>query len=64
MVVQPTPVDVSGKSEFLQAVNGRDSTAVWAVIDELMSALMVVNRRAYDAALRRIRSIPDETHQA
>lgn len=62
-VVQPKPVDVSGKSEFLQAVNGRDSTSAWMIMDELMEALMVVNRRTYDAVIRRMRSIPDEAHQ-
>lgn len=54
---QPVPLEVSGESEFLKAVDGRDSVQVWAVIDELMDSLRVINQRAYDAVLRKIREI-------
>lgn len=63
-VVQPTPVDVSGKSEFLQEVNGRDSAAAWAVMDELMSTLEVMNHKVYNWVIEKIQSVPHESHQS
>lgn len=43
-----------GDSDFLQAVAGKDPAATWAVMDELMETLQVVNPRAYDSVLRKI----------
>ena len=43
-----------GDSEFLRAVEGKDPSAAWSVIDELMETLQVVNPRAYDSVLRKI----------
>lgn len=43
-----------GSSDFLRAVKGKDPTAVWPVIDELMETLQVVNRRVYDSVMRKI----------
>lgn len=54
---QPAPLDISGESEFLQAVNGRDSVAVWAIMDDLMDTVRVTAPRAYDNVMRRIRAI-------
>lgn len=54
---QPTPLDVSGESEFLQAVNGRDSAQVWAVMDDLMDTVRVTAPRAYKSVMERIRAI-------
>ena len=54
---QPTPLDVSGESEFLQAVNGRDSVQVWAVMDDLMDTVRVTAPRAYRSVMERIRAI-------
>lgn len=55
--VQPAPLDVSGESEFLQAVNGRDSAQVWAIIDDLMDTVRVTAPRAYNSVMERIRAI-------
>lgn len=44
-----------GRSDFLQAVAGKDSAAMWAVMDELMDTLKMVNGRVYDGIMRRIR---------
>lgn len=54
---QPTPLDISGDSEFLQAVDGKDSAAAWAIIDELMSTLAVVNNRVYASVLTKMQAL-------
>ena len=54
---QPTPLDISGDSEFLQAVNGRDSVRVWAIMNELMDVIYATNMRLYDAVIRKILEI-------
>lgn len=54
---QPVPVDADGESDFLKAVHGRDSVHVWAVLDELMETLGVVNPRLYAAVLRKIEAV-------
>ena len=54
---QPTPLDISGDSEFLQAVDGKDSAAAWAIIDELMSTLAVVNNRVYASVLAKMQAL-------
>lgn len=54
---QPTPLDISGDSEFLQAVDGKDSVAVWSVMDELMDTMRVNNHRAYNYILEKIKNI-------
>ena len=46
-----------GDSDFLRAVSGRDLTAVFEILDDLMETLRVVNTRAYDGVMRRIKSI-------
>lgn len=58
---QPTPLDISGESEFLQAVTGRDSVQVWAIIDDLMDTLHTVNPRAYSHVMEKILSIDKAT---
>lgn len=45
-----------GDSEFLQTISGRDTAQAWAVIDELMTALKVIQPKLYDSVLRRITS--------
>ena len=44
-----------GDSDFLQAVKGQDPAAMWAVMDELMDTLKMVNERVYNGVMRRIR---------
>lgn len=53
----PTQGDVvlyEGESEFAQAIAGRDQDDMWAVMDELMDTLSVVNPRLYAGVMRRI----------
>lgn len=51
---QPTPLDISGDSEFLQAVDGKNRVAVFAVIDDLMDTLKSVNPKVYATILNKI----------
>lgn len=55
----PAPETVSdyGDSDFLQAVSGADAGKAWAVMDELMDTLKVVNQRVYDSVMRKLRNI-------
>lgn len=46
-----------GDSDFLRAIAGKDPAASWAVIDELMDTLQVVNKRAYDSVIRKLTKI-------
>ena len=43
-----------GDSEFLRAAAGKDPSKVLMVIDDLLDALQVVNRRAYDNVMRKL----------
>lgn len=54
---QPVPLSVSGDSEFLQAVDGKESTSAWSVMDDLMDTLKTVNPRVYESVLRKIREL-------
>lgn len=54
---QPLPLDVSGDSEFLQAVNGKDSRAVWLIMDDLMDTIRVTAPRVYASVMRRVGAI-------
>lgn len=52
-----TEVEVLGQygdSEFLRAAAGKDPEKVLLVIDDLLDALQVVNRRAYDNVMRKL----------
>ena len=41
-------------SEFLQAISGRKSSEMWAVMGELMDTLQAINPRLYNSVLRKI----------
>lgn len=47
-------VDQYGDSDFLRAVSGKSPAKVWPIIDDLMDALRVVNRRAYDNVILKL----------
>lgn len=47
-------LDQYGDSDFLRAAAGKDPAAAWAVMDELMDTLRVVNPRAYDSVMRKL----------
>lgn len=46
-----------GDSDFLQTVSGKDSNAAWAVMDEHMDTLRVVNPRAYESVMRKLNKL-------
>lgn len=46
-----------GDSDFLRAVAGIPPSKAWMVMDELMDTLRVVNPRAYDSVMRKLRKI-------
>jgi hypothetical protein len=56
-VAQAEPLSVEDKSEFLKAVNGKESSCVWEIVDELMETLKVVNPRVYQNVLSKIEKI-------
>ena len=47
-------IDVYGDSEFLQLINGKDSTDMWLLMDEVMSTIEVLNPKLYDSIIRRL----------
>lgn len=40
--------------QFRQAIAGRNPDEIWPIMDEVMTALMALNRRLYDAAMRKL----------
>ena len=52
--IKETTVGNYGKSEFLQAVRGRDAAGVWAVIDELMQTISLLDSKLYGSVIQRI----------
>lgn len=51
---RPTPLSVDPSSEFLNAVDGKDSVAVFAIMDDLMDTLKATSPRVYDKIMRKI----------
>lgn len=47
-------IETSGESEFLEAANGKESDAVFAILDELMNTVKVLHPRVYDSVLDQI----------
>lgn len=47
-------VEDYGDSDFLRAVSGKDPAKVWAILDELMGTLYVLNERIYNGVMRKI----------
>lgn len=44
-----------GDTDFLRAVAGKSPDKLWPIMDELMDALMVTNRRVYNSIMEKIR---------
>ena len=53
-VYEPQAVSAVGDSAFLLAVSGMDSVKAWAVMDELMDSLKVVNERVYNSVMQKL----------
>lgn len=56
VTAEPATVGEYGDSEFLLAVAGKNPGKAWAVVDELMDTLSLVNRKVYDSVMRKIKS--------
>lgn len=54
---QPQPLDVSGSSEFLQVVDGRNSVEVWMILDDLMDTVKTLTPNVYNEVIRRISNL-------
>ena len=48
-------VGAYGESDFLRAVQGKDPAVMWAIMDELMDTIKMVNERVYRGVMRKIR---------
>lgn len=55
--VEPATVGEYGDSEFLLAVAGKDPAKAWAVIDELMDTLAMVNSKVYNSVMQKIKRV-------
>lgn len=47
-------VQYSGDGDFAEAIRGKNSYEMWAVMDELMDTLKIINPRLYDGVMRKI----------
>lgn len=47
-------VGYDGSSDFAQKIHGRDSAEMWALMDELMNTLSVLNPKLYAGVMRKI----------
>lgn len=43
-----------GDSEFYRAINGRKAADIWAVMDELMETIQIINPKLYDGVMRQL----------
>lgn len=55
-------VSYRGKSEFAENVGGTDPAKAWAVMDELMDALSVLNPKLYQSALEKVKDLQSVEH--
>ena len=58
--VEALTAPLNGKAiaidDFFQAISGRKSAEMWAVMGELMDTLQAINPRLYNSVLRKINS--------
>ena len=50
-------LEVSGTTDFLKAVEGKNSVKVFGIIDELMDVIKVTNGRLYNSVMWKIDEI-------
>ena len=46
-------VEYTSSTDFAKIINGKSATDMWAIVDELMSALMYLNPKLYNDAMRK-----------
>lgn len=49
-----TTIDYYSNTEFSQAIDGRQTSEIWPIMDELMSVLQATNPRLYAGVMRKI----------
>lgn len=52
-----TYVDYTGDSEFSRMVNGMESRQAWAIVDELVETIRVLNPRLYNGLIRKMEEV-------
>jgi hypothetical protein len=52
-----TIISTGGTSDFLKAVQGKESNAIWDIINELMASIKVIQPGLYDAVLIKIHNV-------
>lgn len=57
VTAEPATVGEHGDSEFLLAVAGKDPAKAWAVVDELMDTLAMVNSKVYNSVMQKIKRV-------
>ena len=50
----PEMIGRYGDSDFLKAVEGKNSEKIWTIIDDFMDSLRAVNQKAYGNLVRRL----------
>ena len=53
-LVNETVIDNYGDSEFLKAISDKNAMDMWLIVDELMSAVKVLQPRLYQATLDKV----------
>lgn len=54
---QPVALDISGDSDFMKLINGKDSVKVFSLIDELMTSIRIIQPNLYTAVIQKIQEI-------
>ena len=47
-------IDYYSDTDFSRAIDGKDPADIWPIIDELVSAIQVIQPRLYDTFMRRL----------
>lgn len=50
-------VDYYSDTEFAEAIEGKNTASVWALLDELMTTLEVIQPRLYAGVIRRLKEL-------
>ena len=51
----PQGIEEYGDSDFLQAIVGRNTAEIMAIMDELMETILITNPRLYQGVMRKIK---------
>lgn len=54
-IVMETRIVNNSDSEFAHAINGREQSEVWPLMDEMMDTIQAIHPRLYKAVMERLR---------